>query len=163
MVDVGTVNAVATTLSVDYWNGGSWVNITPTDGTDTGAIFAQDGNVTWTVPAAWTKSTLKNNSAVTATSTVGWASQAPYSANLYWTRWTVDAALTDPSTILQLRSINRSTTYAELVSGQTFAESFPSPVGSGNGFASVQALTDAGTANIIINAATRYSNEIGGF
>lgn len=164
MVDVGTVNAVLSTLLVDYWNGGAWVNITPTDGTDTGAIFAQDGNVTWTVPTAWKKSTLNNNGAVSASSISAWTKQAPYLANLYWTRWSqADGALTDPSTILQMRAINRSTAYAELVSGQTFAESFPASVGAINGFASVEALTDAGTANLVINAATRYSQEIGGF
>lgn len=162
-VDVGTVNAVATTLTVEYWNGGSWVTTSATDSTDTGATFAVDANVTWTVPTAWTKSTLKNNGAVTATSTSGWVSQSPYTANLYWTRWTTSAAHTDPSTILQFRALNRSTAYAELVSGQTFAESFPAPVGAGNSFASVEAICDAGTANLIVNAATRYSSEIGGF
>lgn len=44
---VETVNAVASTMSGAYWNGSSFVDLTLTDGTDTGPSLAQDGAVTF--------------------------------------------------------------------------------------------------------------------
>ena len=166
-VDVTTVNSVgAVTLLCEYWNGGTWVTLSATDGTISGGTtLAVDGNVTWTVPAAWAKSSLRSNIAVTASAATfdGWAVKTPYVADLYWTRWTVDVAITAGATFAQLRPLNRSTAYAELTLGQPFTESFPSPVGAGNSFSCVEALTDAGTANLIVNAATRFSAERGAF
>lgn len=49
IVMTASVNGTANTMAVKYWNG-AWTNITPTDGTDTGASLAQSGNVTWTAP-----------------------------------------------------------------------------------------------------------------
>ena len=154
LVDVGTVNAVPGTLTVDYWDGSSaWVDTSATDNTDTGAPFAQDGTVVGTVPAGWTRSSLRTNGAVTAGAAVfdAFVSRAPYINNLYWTRWTTSAAHTDPSTILQLRSLNRSTAYLELLSGQTYEQKLVN-----DAIAAVEALTDAGTANLIVNVGVAW-------
>ena len=53
-IDVDAANVNASVLTVKYWNGSAWTDITATDGTDSaGASMAIDGNVTWTVPASW--------------------------------------------------------------------------------------------------------------
>lgn len=136
-IDVdGTNGTASVTLAVDYWDGDSWANITPSDGTASGGTtLGQDGSVTWTVPSDW---------AMHAIPDAGPA--------LYWTRWTVDVALDASTTLNSMLAINRSTVYSELVSGQAFEEAVT--VGPG-GVASVQARTDAGTANLIVNVATR--------
>ena len=52
VVMTASVNATANTMGCKYWNGSAWTNLTPTDGTDTGASLAQSGSVTWTAPTA---------------------------------------------------------------------------------------------------------------
>ena len=160
------VNGDASVILVEYWNGGGWTDISATDGTDTaGASLAKDGNVDWTVPSAWAKSSLHSNAAVSASNAVfnSWATRSPYGASLYWTRWSWGTVLDASVDVNQIRTLNRSTAYAELTEGQPFAESFPSPVGAGNSFACVEALTNAGIGNLIVNVATRYSAERGAF
>lgn len=163
-VDMDTaVNGTASVLTVNYWNGGSWTDISDTDGTASGgATFAQDGNVTWTVPTAWVRASLQaidaiNTGTITATAEAfraNFAVKDPYMQPRYWTRWEVSVALDASVDVLQMRSLNRSTSYAELVEGQEY-ESAIIEVGEANSFASVEALTDAGTANLLVNVATR--------
>ena len=56
-----------------------------------------------------------------------------------------------------MRSLNRSTAYAELLEGQTYEQAVQSE-GPG-GICTVEILTDAGTANTIINAATSHGEK----
>lgn len=49
-IDVGAGDAGAGVMSVDYWDGSAWSDITPTDG---GSNWGSDGEVTWTVPTDW--------------------------------------------------------------------------------------------------------------
>lgn len=132
-------------LTVSYWNG-AWTAISETDSTETGGntTFAQHGNITWTVPATWTKTSLVAAGAATLSNSLT-------RADLYWTRFEVDAATEATWNLSQLRSLNRSTAYAELLEGQTFEQSIQSE-GPG-GVACVEILTDAGTANAVINCA----------
>lgn len=146
-VDIGTATqSTATTLAVEYLNlNGLWVSITPTDGTASGgATFAVDGNVTWTIPAAWKRMQL--GPVIGSTS-----AHAFYTDKLYWTRWSTNTAFDSTVDVLQFRALNRVTTYAELAPGEWFDQLVT--VGYG-GDASVEALTDAGTANLVINCAT---------
>jgi hypothetical protein len=146
-IDVDATNGTSATLAVTYWDGTTWTNITPTDGTASGgAPFAQDGNVTWTVPTAWVKAAL-NDAVVGEMQNVGILTHP-----LFWTRWVVSAANDASTTLNSLIAINRSTAYAELAAGQPFEEAVT--VGPG-GICSVTALTDAGTASLIVNVATR--------
>lgn len=148
-VDVGTqVNGNASVLSVGYWNGVGWIDLSDSDGTETGGntTMAQDGDVTWTVPSEWVKSSLVNARAETALLET-WAR-----TDLYWTRWTVSAATDANWDILQIHSLNRSTAYAELIEGQTYQQAI-SASGPGS-IITVEALTDSGTANLVINVAT---------
>ena len=144
----------ASVLTVKYWNG-AWTDVSATDGTTSGgATFAASGNVTWTVPATWTKASLQAIGDVGASAAAfrdSWAVKQPFIASLYWTRWEVSAATEATWNLSQLRALNRSTAYAELLEGQTFEQSIQSE-GPG-GVACVEILTDAGTASVVINSA----------
>lgn len=152
-VDVGTqVNGNAEVLSVGYWNGVSWTDLSDSDGTESGgATMAKDGDVTWAVPSAWTKSSLVNAQAETALLET-WSR-----TDLYWTRWTVGGATDSNWDILQIRALNRSTAYAELIEGQTYQQAI-SASGPGS-IVTVEALTDSGTANLVVNVATELDQE----
>ena len=141
-VDLNNKNDVASVLTVNYPVNKAWVDTGNGDTTDVGGdTLKQDGNVTWTVPVPWTKQSLVTMGDTTIKET--WSI-----ANLYWTRWEVSSAL-DTTDLVQMRALNRSTVYAELLEGQTIEFAVdPSSVSS------VEALTDAGTANLIINVAT---------
>lgn len=52
-ITITSANGTSNTMAVEYWNGSAWTNITPTDGTDTGASLAASGAVTWTAPTTW--------------------------------------------------------------------------------------------------------------
>ncbi len=67
-------------------------------------------------------------------------------ASLYWTRWEFSAALDSTVDLVQLRALNRSTDYPGLIEGEAFDQLV------GNDFACVEALTDAGTANLVMRA-----------
>ena len=146
-IDVDAANANASVLTVKYRKSdNTWADITATDGTASGgAAFAIDGNVTWTMPTDWITCKLRE-SADTALN-FGFAQQ-----DLWWTRWQVSAALDSSTTLNSLIAINRNTAYGEIPSG--FSQEFAVTTGPGGVF-SVTALTDAGTANLIVNCATR--------
>ena len=146
-VDVDAANTQGTaTTSVYYAASGVWTDSSATDGTNSTMTFAVDGLVVWTVPSGWTPTTLKALYPHTPDSKYT-------NLNYYWTRWSVSAALADTTiTFNSMVSANRSTTYAELVSGQTFEERITTGVVGGVGC--IEALTDAGTANLIANVAT---------
>jgi hypothetical protein len=57
-MDASAVNGNAADTTCQYWNG-AWTDVTnQTDGTDTGANFAQDGQITWSLPSDWVTSTI---------------------------------------------------------------------------------------------------------
>jgi hypothetical protein len=148
-VDVDAANGTASVLAVTYWDGSAWSDITPTDGTDAaGATFGQDGNITWTVPAGWASTALVD-AVPTAKKNLGILTHPQF-----WVRIAVSAALDASTTQNSWLAINRDTTYAELPEGT--AQEFSVSVGPG-GVSSVTALTDAGTANLIVNCATRQT------
>lgn len=147
VVDVDSTNSTASVLTAEYWNGSAWTDISASDGTASGgATFAQDGSITWTVPASWASVALKD-AVSTAKPNVGM-----YTEPQYWLRLSVSVALDSSVTLNSMVSINRDTTYAELPSGMALQQGVT--VGPG-GIYSVTALTDAGTANLIVNCATR--------
>lgn len=150
-VDVDAANGNVSVLTVKYWSGSAWVDISASDGTvSAGKTFAQDGNITWTVPSAWTKARLKEAIAACATA-VGPMQDLP----LYWLRLEVSAALDSATGCNAIISMPRSTAYAELTTG--LVQELSCQKGPG-GIAAVEALTDAGTANLIVNALTFGEN-----
>ena len=149
-ITMGDKNDDATVLTVKYWNGTSWVDISATDGTDVGPgdSMKQDGSVTWTVPTNWAKTSL-NAIGDTLPSDV-----THLGSRLLWTRWEWSAALDASIDVRTMLSLNRVTTYAELLEGQTVEVKM-----SDRELASVEALTNAGTANLVVNVGTLIGSE----
>lgn len=145
-IDIDGANGNASVLTVNYWDGSAWTDTSATDNTASGgASLAVDGTVTWTVPSDWaTTSLLASGDTLLK---LGMA-QEP----LFWTRWEFSAALDSAVTLNSMIAINRNTNYAELPQGVAWEEAVT--VGPG-GISGVTALTDAGTANLIVNVATR--------
>ena len=147
-VGMGTnKNATASVITVKYWASSGWVDAEDTDGTITGGeSMSQSGNIVWAAKSAWTKASL-----------VSIGDTLPSGCNkhtsMYWTRWEWDAAL-DTAAVDTMRSINRSTAYAELLEGQTVEVGLQD-----RRLASVQALTDAGTASLIVNVGAHAADE----
>jgi hypothetical protein len=150
-----SVNANASVLTAKYRKtDGTWADIVATDGTvSAGKTFAQDGQITWTVPTDWAKKTLRE----IASPAPGLA--IPYlDEPLYWSRWEVSAALDASTTAQAMLALNRSTAYAELPAGTS--QSVGVVKGPG-GVACVEAKMDAGTGNLIVNATVRRGSTSG--
>lgn len=153
-----SVNAVVSTLTAEYWNGTTWVSLAPTDGTAAGgATMAQSGNVTWTVPAstAWLAARLSDGIPVLNASSLPPATVnglIPYNnLKYFWTRLSVSAALSANTKISQAFSLNRATTYAEALENSALQfRTLKAPGGLG----AIEALTDAGTAKMIVDCFT---------
>lgn len=151
-VDIDSANGTASVITVNYWNGTAWTDSADTDGTDSGgASMAVDGSIVWTVPTAWRAAELasiENN---------GVKVGLPHEdASLYWTRWQFSAQLDGPTTANSFTGLNRSTAYGEFVSGQAWEQTV---VMGPKGHAAIEALTNAGTANLIVNGAIVRSGE----
>ena len=142
-VDVQAVNGTSNDIAVAYSTSGL-ATLTVTDNTDTGASLAADGTITWTVPTDWEARAFNDVFSARFRSQL-------YTDRLYWLRLSWSAAMDSATTVNQIRGLGRSATYAELVSGQTLENSVKWGYG---GFAGIEALTDAGTANLVIQVAT---------
>lgn len=153
-VIVGNTNSNASVITVKYWNS-AWTDITATDGTaNAGASFGQNGNVTWTVPTDWVPAPLGTVPAQgIADTTLPGVGVVSFSERYFWTRWQFSLDFDASVTATEMQAMNRNTAqYGELISGQTLETSVnrgPSGIGC------IEALTDAGTANLVVNAATR--------
>ncbi len=144
-VDVDAANGTASVLAGHYWDGNSLEALTVTDGSDAaGATLGQDGLITWTMPADWTPATLRSAGSAAAGVVAG-------GRELYWVRLTVSAALDSSTTLNSLHALNRvAPTYA-LTTGRVLERRITRGLG---GVGCVEALTDAGTANLLVNVST---------
>lgn len=144
-IDVDSVNGTTSALTVKYWDGNSWEDISATDGTDAaGVSLAQDGAVTWTIPSDWPPTSLVN---------AGDTGSLPMTGNkYYWTRWQWAAGLDSSTTLNSLIALPRSTAYFELVANQPLETGIMFGPG---GFAALEALTDAGTSNLVVGFGSR--------
>ncbi|KKL62645.1 hypothetical protein LCGC14_2183140, partial [marine sediment metagenome] len=147
-VDIGPdVQATTSVLTVKYGTDGGWIDLVDADGTESGgATLAVDGDVTWAIPTTWKKTTLLDIGDTTL-SGEDWSRES-----LYWTRWEVSAQI-DSTDLKQMRALTRSPDYAELIEGQSFE--VMNPTDTVERIACIEALTDAGTCNLIVNVATR--------
>lgn len=147
--DIDGPNSNVSALTVNYWQSdglgsGTWADITATDGTDAGGVtFAQDGAVTWTVPTDWLPSSLREAHAGSG------SMPAANAAGIFWTRWEVSAAMDAATTINSMAAVPNGTP-SEWVAGAVIESSYEKGPG---GWAYVQAKTNAGTANLIVNVA----------
>ncbi len=147
--DSNEVNGTTSTLTVKYWSGATngWTDATATDNTSSSSkTFAQDGEVTWAIPADWTKASLRE---------IG--TPAPGSGvlhrdlQLYWTRWEVNAAIDALVCADEMHALSRSSVYSELINNQSME--FKVTTGPG-GDGCIEAKTIAGTGNLIVQCAT---------
>ena len=74
---------------------------------------------------------------------------------MYWTRWEWAAALDADTDVAGMQALNRSTAYAELLEGQTVETMV-----SDRKLGCVEALTDVGTANLVVNVGSRPGSEL---
>lgn len=158
-IDIGTgPQGTSNTLTASYWaEGNDWVSLSATDNTDTGASFAVDGTVTWAVPAAWVPATLFGTADGIAGSINETSIQETWSKQkLFWTRWEWNTAFDSDTDVRQIKALARNTDYAELLEGQAIEFSIdPFDV------ATLEVLTDAGTAAVIANAGILGSQPVG--
>lgn len=116
----------------------------------------QDGSVTWTMPATgaaglWRADNLNNIVQLLGKNSTGFGDAPQYGTPLYWTQWTWSQNLDSSVSLNSINSLNRSTAYAELASGQLLAQKVKTGFLGIGGF---EAATDAGTANLIVNVAS---------
>lgn len=136
MATVVAANSGGGTMAVTYWDGDSWADISPTDGTSN---MASTGLITWTVPTDWTPVSL-----VTALNRI-WAGLG---TPKYWVRIATSAVYDSSVTLSSLYAYNQyADALPELASGQVFQTAINRAQNGG----CIQALTDAGTANLIVN------------
>lgn len=149
-VDVDAANGTASVLSGTYWNGSALADISLTDNTASGgATMAVDGTITWTVPTDWTAARLL---AIGSS-----AASVPRSGEpLYWVKLVVSAALDSSTTLNSVHALNRSTSYFELIDGRIWEEAIRR---GPDGIGSIEALTDAGTCNLLVSVATFAGNK----
>ena len=152
-IDVDAVNGTTTTvLTVSYWNGSAWTDTSDTDGTiNSGISLAVDGSVTWTVPAAWVSASLGK---IFTTGSSPIAAEFKWrDTSMYWTRWEWDDDMDSAVTLDHMLGINESTAYAEITGSSGVGSRTHHGFGS-NGVGGVEALTDAGTANLLVECAS---------
>ena len=139
-----TVQTEAKVLTIKFWNGNAWVDSVNNEGTKSVAdCLKVSGDETFTVPSAWKQDSLKSIGETTR-------NDGPFGGAFYWTRWEVNGALTDPFDLREIVGLNRSSVYSEL------AEGVPLEVGlKTTRVSAVEAKTDTGTANLIVNVGTR--------
>lgn len=157
-VEIGTdANGTASELTVRYWNGTTWADASDTDNTESGGntSFAVDGTVFWTVPGNWAAASLRSIGTKLGTGSEYNFTSAPpqLHPSMYWTRWEWVTAL-DSCDVVNMLALNRSTAYAEYLEGQTVnLKVTPRELGN------IQAITNAGTAKLIVNAGTLTGSE----
>ncbi len=143
----GSTNSTASVLTVKYRkNDNTWADISASDGSASGgATFAQTGNVTWTLPTDWIPASLRAAGDTTLSAPADLIND-----KIYWTRWQVSIVLDSTVTVTGFQSMSRVTTYDEfpLTIGEELRV-FVGPLGISN----VEALTDAGTANLLVRCA----------
>ena len=157
IVDVDAGNDTASVLTINYWNGSAWTDTTNTDGTDVGGdTLKQDGANTWTIPSAWVKASLEEiqnelDSGLGSTMKNVGVMKRPR----YWTQWVVSAALDSSVTLDSMYSIAAESDYFEIVANETFEQSIKGA--QPGGFTTFDAITDAGTANLVTRIAGRFA------
>src|SRR3990167_3110596 len=92
-INITNTNTTASTdLAATYWDGSAWTGLTETDNTASGGIsFAQDGNVVWTMPTDWAKTSVNGVQ------------------NLYCVRFNFDAAFDATVSIADLTPLSVQT------------------------------------------------------
>lgn len=155
-VDVQNTNSTASTaLAAKYYSTtGALVTLGPTDGTSSSVSLDQDGSITWTLPAidtAWKMETLNNILLKLGKIKTPLTGKPYYDMPLYWAQFTWDQDLDSSVSLNSIVALDHRTDYAEIPVGFVLESKVSHGLG---GVGGVEALTDAGTANLIINVAS---------
>jgi len=149
-VNVTAANGTSSVLQVKYYDVGDadWKDIEDTDGTlSSGKTFAQDGNVTWTMPKQdeeWKRISLKS-AGDTSINTFPYATE-----ELYWTRWETSHAFDSEVEVTGMHALSRNTYFSEIFFDDTKKIAVNSSDLTGN--TSFEFKTNTGAGNMIINA-----------
>lgn len=118
---IGNANANAGTMTATYRkNDDTWATLTITDGTASGgAPIAVTGNITWTTPTDWKRTSLDVNTGIFANTEL----DAPGTEG-HWVRFAISAAADSTTSITELASINRDTSRGYYYAGIEYYISF---------------------------------------
>ena len=148
-----TGNSPSTVTNCESWNGTAWTGTSDSDGTRSSTSLDQDGDVTWSVPSAWTSATLRSIIESNLGADAGWNDSTfagtgrAVNNGLYWTRWEWSGALDSEVELASMLALNRSTAYSQLViGGAAIRRALHRGPG---GFGSIEYNTDTGTADLI--------------
>jgi len=129
-------------MAVTYWDGTTWSNITPTDGTTN---MNASGDITWAIPAAstpWIAAPLQQILGL------GLPRGPIPSGDLYWVRIATSAAYDATTTLSAMYSISQyANAVTELPTGVPFPTEVIRPFNGGN----LQAIMNAGTGLLLVN------------
>jgi hypothetical protein len=137
--DIDAGNDTASVMTVKYYAGNQgWLDISDTDGTDVaGDTLKQDGDITWTAPANW-KKTIVNG------------------LDLYWVRIEVSVALDSSVTLNSLWPIMVGSAFQLAIGEAPLEVSITTGV---QGWRCIEAITDTGTCDLIVNGASMKDGE----
>lgn len=139
---IGNANANAATMTATYRkNDDTWASLTITDGTASGgAPLAVTGNITWTTPTDW-----KRTSLAVPTGIFGLTETDAPGVDGHWVRFAIDAAADSTTSITELASINRDTSRGYFYSGVEYSFSFDL-----RRLGAIEAILGSGTATMDI-------------
>lgn len=158
-VDVDAVNATASVMTVRYWNGSTWVDLSDTDGTASGgATFAQDGEITWTTLAAHVKTNLfLSGDALLSNWQDSHVNKRLLNRFGYWYRIEVSVALDSDTIVDQILAMADSREVpAELVVDQPYE--YPGIHCDWDGDGCVDLDVNAGTGNAIVTLSGEFAD-----
>lgn len=154
-VIIGNTNSAGgSTATVKYRKSdATWANITATDGTKSTDTFRQTGDITWTVPTDWIARSIASIMATDSVAIMASAVQPWYltESEMYWVRYETDTLFDATVTATGMLAMARSTTYGEF--SVDVGKEFRIHKGH-HGTGCLEALTDAGTCSLIVEAAT---------
>jgi len=151
-VDLTNLNDTASVLTVKYWDGNSWEDISDTDGTDVaGDTFKQDGEVTWTIPSDWAITSLDD------AGDVGAFKGPHYNTPLYWTRWEVSVVLDSTVSVKHLLAMAQDIAGYEMPVDKSLEFSVSKAL---VGYSGIEAEMNSDTGNLIINCLGREAQNV---
>lgn len=125
-VDIASVNGNASVLTVNYWNGAAWTDITDTDNTASGgASFAQDGTITWTAPTDWVAASYggRNNQAISRVLGTAYAEDEPVTHG-FWLQFVWTLTFDSDTEVANIWALNKNTNRGYFRGGVEYAMSF---------------------------------------
>ena len=120
-----SVNTNASVMTVKYWNGSAWADITVSDGTSPFDIsLAQDNNLIWTVPTDWVAAHLGGNAFDAGVKGMSITDKDAPGTEGFWLQIYWSAALSADVEIANIWTLNKNTHRGYFHGGQEYPISF---------------------------------------